>query len=422
MRIALSKLGAHAARVSAAFAVGAAGFSLAGCSPDSSAVAPLRGGAETLSAASADSCVLAASSAASEPCSFPPPRVEVGSVPPSKRQDEMESLACSVQDSICRALEDLEGPVSQGGARFREDRWERSGGGGGRSRAMQDGRVFEKAGVNVSIVHGMLPAAAAAQMAGGGKKLHAKPGGGGLPFYAVGISLVLHPRNPKAPTAHANYRMFEVKSWDPVEGKEQSSWWYGGGADLTPSFLYEADASHFHGVFKAVCDKHDSSYYPKYKAWCDEYFNNRHQAKPGDDGERRGVGGVFFDDFGATTVELSEAVKQSDAGGGHAFAFVRDAANAFLPAYLPIVAKRCNEAFTEEDKRFQQLRRGRYVEFNLVHDRGTKFGLHTPGSRIESILVSLPLTARWEYDAPEPAAGSNASELMKVLRHPREWA
>ncbi|KAA0165271.1 hypothetical protein FNF31_01924 [Cafeteria roenbergensis] len=276
--------------------------------------------------------------------------------------------------------------------------------------------------VNVSIVRGVLPAAAARQMRARGKDMTVRPGADGLPFYAVGVSLVLHPRNPKAPTAHANFRMFEVRDWDPVEGCERARWWYGGGSDLTPSFLDEDDARHFHSTLKAACDKHGSELYPEFKRWCDEYFNNTHRALPGDDGERRGIGGIFYDDFGDTVMSAKEAEERSEEGGGKAFDFVCDAGRAFLPAYIPVLVRHVDEPFTEEDKRWQQLRRGRYVEFNLVHDRGTKFGLHTPGSRIESILVSLPETARWEYQAEDPPKDSAAGRLLEALRRPREWA
>ena len=250
--------------------------------------------------------------------------------------------------------------------------------------------MFEKAGVNVSVVHGTLSPEAAAKM-GGGHDLE----GDDLDFFATGISLVLHPHNPMAPTVHANYRYFERG-----EGVVEGSWWFGGGADLTPSYLFEDDAKHFHQVHKSVCDRHEVADYEAYKAWCDDYFHIKHR------GERRGVGGVFFDDLRA----------QSKAA---CFAFVEDCASHFLDAYLPIVERRMTMPFTPEQKAWQQVRRGRYVEFNLVYDRGTKFGLTTNG-RIESILMSLPLTARWEY-CHEVEDGSDEAALLEVLRQPVNW-
>jgi len=199
---------------------------------------------------------------------------------------------------------------------------------------------------------------------------------------------------------HLNYRYFEVPS--AVEGEAPVAW-FGGGCDLTPSYLYEEDAAHFHNTLKAACDKHDAEHYPRFKAWCDKYFWLPHRS------EARGVGGIFFDDL-------------DDANREKTFAFVRECANAFLPSYAPIVARRRDAPYAEKHKRWQQLRRGRYVEFNLVHDRGTKFGLNTPGARIESILMSLPLTARWEYMAQPEGCGCAEKRLQGVLEAPRYWA
>jgi coproporphyrinogen III oxidase len=270
------------------------------------------------------------------------------------------------------------------------------GGGGGRTRVLQNGRVFEKAGVNVSIVKSKLSKGTIAQMKSRGKEIY----GAEAPFYACGISLVLHPHNPMAPTVHANFRYFEVESRNG-EGRLIKTSWFGGGADLTPAYLFDEDAVHFHKTWKRVCDKHNKAYYPEYKKWCDNYFNLTHRK------ERRGVGGIFFDDL--EVEDMREALN-----------FVSDAAHDFLPAYMPIVKRRKDMAFTAEQKRWQQLRRARYVEFNLVHDRGTKFGLAMPNSRIESILVSMPLTARWEY-CHEPASGTPEARLVEVLRNPVEW-
>ncbi len=294
-------------------------------------------------------------------------------------RQRMETLVRATQDEICSAL------TAATGQPFRDDDWQRPGGGGGHSRVTQDGKVFEKAGVNVSIVHGELSLEAARAM-GGGK--HARDDE--LSFFAAGISLVLHPHNPFAPTVHANYRYFE----------RGSAWWFGGGADLTPSYLFAEDARHFHAVHKAACDAHDPAYYPRFKAWADDYFTITHRK------ERRGVGGIFFDDL-------------HDRPREELFAFVSSCAKAFVPAYVPLLERRKDTPYGPEHKRWQQQRRGRYVEFNLIYDRGTVFGLRT-GGRVESILMSLPLTARWEYDFT-PGAGSPEAELISVLQTPREW-
>ena len=296
----------------------------------------------------------------------------------------MIDMVHQIQDEICEALRTIDG------VDYRQDEWTREEGGGGRSRVFSGGEVFEKAGVNVSVVHGTLSPQAAQSM-GGGHELQGKD----LDFFATGISLVLHPHNPMAPTVHANYRYFERG-----EGQKDGSWWFGGGADLTPSYLFEDDAEHFHRVHKKVCDLHDVANYSAFKKWCDEYFDIKHR------GERRGLGGIFFDDL-------------NGASKNECFEFVRDCAQSFLPSYLPILERRKNLPFTEKQKQWQQLRRGRYVEFNLVYDRGTKFGLTTNG-RIESILMSLPLTSRWEY-CHEVADGSEEALLLNVLREPRDW-
>lgn len=297
-------------------------------------------------------------------------------------RDRMKHLALELQSAVCDALTALDGGA------FRVDQWDRPGGGGGWSRTLQDSRHFEKAGVGVSVVHGELPPAALAAMRARKE---------GLPderrFYATGVSLVLHPHNPFCPTVHANFRYFELG--------DGAAWWFGGGADLTPSYLFEDDAQHFHGTLKAACDRHDPDYYPRFKAWCDEYFLIAHR------GERRGIGGVFFDD-------LDDRPREA------LFAFVSDVGRSFVPAYFPIAARRVGAPFHDGHKRWQQLRRGRYVEFNLVYDRGTVFGLKTD-ARVESVLMSLPLTARWEI-AHEPAPGSEEDRLLAVLRDPRAWA
>ncbi|EPX61243.1 Coproporphyrinogen III oxidase, aerobic [Cystobacter fuscus DSM 2262] len=279
----------------------------------------------------------------------------------------------ALQDEICGALERLDGK-----ARFREDHWTRPGGGGGRSRVLEDGEFLEKGGVSTSVVFGELEEAFAGKLQGEGRT-----------FWAGGLSLVLHPRNPHVPTVHANYRFIH----------QGSKAWFGGGADLTPYYLQEEDAVHFHRVHKEACDRHDPSYYPRYKKACDQYFYLRHRE------EARGVGGIFFENTGE---ELERE-----------FAFVKDVSRAFLPAYLPIAERRKDTPYTEEQRAWQEVRRGRYVEFNLVWDRGTIFGLETKG-RTESILMSLPPRVRWRYDYhPEP--GTEEARLVEVLRRPRDW-
>lgn len=284
---------------------------------------------------------------------------------------EAEAFFRSLQDEITATLE-----VVDGGAKFRQDLWERPGGGGGRTRIMADGKVFDKAGVNWSAVHGD------------------SPHNPDLKFFATGISLVLHPRSPKIPTIHANFRFLQNSAGDA---------WFGGGIDLTPYYLDEDDAHEFHLKLKTACDRHDIGYYPRFKKWCDEYFYIRHR------GETRGIGGIFFDQLGGNERELDKV-----------FLFVQEMGQTFLPSYVPIVEKHRGDSYTEEEVRWQLLRHGRYVEFNLVYDKGTVFGLETNG-RTESILMSLPTLARWEYDM-HPSAGSPEAKLLEVLRNPREWA
>lgn len=280
-----------------------------------------------------------------------------------------------IQDEITRTLEEVDGTAS-----FHEDLWQRDGGGGGRTRILSDGAVFEKAGVNFSQVHGESP-------------LMLSKGISGLSFFASGTSLVLHPHSPAIPTIHANFRFFQQSNGDV---------WFGGGIDLTPYYLDEEDIREFHTTLKHVCDKHDSSYYPRFKRWCDEYFYIKHR------GETRGVGGLFFDHLTGNADELEKI-----------FSFVQEVAEHFLTLYVPIVQKHRNDIYTNDQKRWQLLRRGRYVEFNLVYDKGTLFGLETHG-RIESILMSLPTLARWEYDVI-PDKGSSEEKLLTILRQPKDW-
>ena len=298
-------------------------------------------------------------------------------------KDRFIAYIHELQDRICAALE-----AADGQARFREDRWERPEGGGGKSRVIADGAVFEKGGVNTSVVHGPLPAAMQQTF--------------GVPesdFMACGISLVIHPRNPYVPTVHANWRYFELYN---REGQLIDSW-FGGGADLTPYYVFAEDGRHFHTSLKEVMDPFGPELYPRYKQQCDEYFINRHRAN-----EARGIGGVFYDYLRPQPGFDAERL----------LAFQQAVGNAFLPAYLPIVERRKDMAYGEAQQQWQELRRGRYVEFNLIHDRGTLFGLRTNG-RTESILMSLPPRARWFYDyQPEP--GTPEAELLEYLK-PRDW-
>ncbi len=289
-------------------------------------------------------------------------------------KEKMIAFTGSLQDEICRALERTDGE-----GRFREDHWVREGGGGGSTRILEGGAVFEKAGVNTSGVFGELSQSFAERLAGEGRE-----------FFAAGISLVLHPAHPLVPTLHGNLRFI-------VQGSKA---WFGGGADLTPYYLFEEDAVHFHRTLKQACDRHDLAYYPRFKRTCDEYFYLKHR------GECRGVGGLFFENIGGNLERE--------------FDFVRDCGRAFLPAYLPIVERRKSLRFTPAQRDWQEIRRGRYVEFNLLYDRGTVFGLET-GGRTESILMSLPPRVRWVYDI-QPEPGSEEARLVEVLRHPRSWA
>jgi coproporphyrinogen III oxidase len=280
-----------------------------------------------------------------------------------------------LQDRIVAALEALDGE------RFHEDLWQRPGGGGGRTRVLMEGGLFEKAGVNFSDVQGEFSEEFARQI----------PAGEGRTFTAAGVSLVLHPRSPMVPTVHANFRFIT----------RGHAGWFGGGADLTPYYPVREDVVHFHRTWKAVCQKHaDAVDYAKLKKWCDEYFHLAHR------NEARGVGGIFFD-YLAGDLERT-------------FDFVRDAGDAFLESYLPVAGRRKGDTYSEAQKEFQEYRRGRYVEFNLVYDRGTTFGLKT-GGRIESILMSLPAKARWWYDY-QPAPGSPEAELTEYWLKPRDWA
>ena len=288
-----------------------------------------------------------------------------------------------LQDRITQALEEVDGVAT-----FKEDLWERPEGGGGRTRVIENGAVFEKGGVNISAVHGALPPA-----------MQSYFGVKDADFFACGLSLVLHPKNPMVPTVHANWRYFEMYD---ANGSVVDQW-FGGGQDLTPYYLFDEDAIHFHSVCKKVCDRHDDSFHAHYKERCDTYFYNSHRK------EGRGIGGLFFDYCKPTETMSLE----------NWYNFVSDVGNSFLEAYLPIVEKRKLLEYSDTQRNWQEIRRGRYVEFNLVHDKGTLFGLKTNG-RIESILMSLPPQVQWVYNHhPEP--DSEEERLIKVLENPVDW-
>jgi coproporphyrinogen III oxidase len=297
-----------------------------------------------------------------------------------------------LQDRICVALEGIDRK-----AKFIEDQWQRGEGGGGKTRVVTNGNVFEKGGVNTSVVFGQVTGAMRTQLQIDGDE-----------WWACGLSLVLHPMNPFVPTVHCNYRMFEVYHNNDDSSKPPSGGsgvcWFGGGTDLTPYYLFEEDARHFHQTYKDICDEFDPFFYPIFKKQCDNYFVNIHR-----NNERRGIGGIFYD------------YQRPDENHPLDFwmNFGKACGNAFIPAYLPIVEKRKDIPYTDKHKHWQEIRRGRYVEFNLVHDRGTLFGLKTNG-RIESILMSLPPIARFEYN-DQPEKGSEEEKLTQVLMNPKDW-
>lgn len=345
-------------------------------------------------------------------------------------RQRVEEYISKLQDDIVGAFEKLDPNAPP----FKRDSWLRPQGGRGLSCVFQvpppapgaeaaaQETVLEKAGVNISVVHGMLPPPAIKQMRADHSSIPDLQSA--VPFFAAGLSLVIHPRNPHAPTVHANYRYFEITEQPTKEEAAQEkpgkliAWWFGGGSDLTPSYLYEEDAVHFHQTIRDACDAHGADVYPAFKKWCDEYFHIPHR------GESRGIGGIFFDDL---CDEPHKRFPNDDAArpktAEEIFAFVRAAGDAFVPSYIPILERRYKTPSTEHERRWQLIRRGRYVEFNLVYDRGTKFGLMTPGARIESILMSLPETARWEYMSDlGMEAESREGKLVEVLKNPREWA
>ncbi|HYC32189.1 MAG TPA: oxygen-dependent coproporphyrinogen oxidase [Gemmatimonadales bacterium] len=305
-------------------------------------------------------------------------------------RSRIAELVVEMHDDVTRFFTELDGR-----GEFREDRWERPGGGGGVSRVLTDGGAFEKAGVNRSIVEGTLPAGAAQRF---GSRMAPE---GETGFFAAGVSLVVHPASPMVPTVHLNVRYLEIIG----PGGETLDAWFGGGTDLTPTYPHPEDAAHFHRTLKALCERTHPAWYGRFKTWCDHYFVNPHR---GD--ERRGIGGIFFDHLrpGESDVDVAGIVR-----------FWLEVGRSLPAAYGPIVGRRRGESWGERERRFQLFRRGRYVEFNLVHDRGTLFGLQT-GARIESVLMSLPPLAAWPY-APEWPAGSFEAKLMAMLE-PRDWA
>lgn len=300
---------------------------------------------------------------------------------PHEHLTAVQQFLQQLQDSICSSLESADGK-----AKFVEDAWQREEGGGGKSRVLTGGAVFEQAGVNYSHVFGAnMPASATAH----------RPELAGRSFNACGVSLVIHPNNPYLPTTHANVRFFIAE-----KAGEQPVWWFGGGFDLTPYYPFEEDVVHWHQTAKDAVDPFGEQYYPAYKKWCDEYFYLKHR------GETRGVGGLFFDDLNQPGFDTS-------------FALMRAVGEAFVPAYLPIVEKRKATAYGERERQFQLYRRGRYVEFNLVYDRGTLFGLQS-GGRTESILMSMPPLVRWQYGF-QPEADSAEAQLYQRYLKPQDW-
>lgn len=295
--------------------------------------------------------------------------------------DTVKEYLLDLQDSICQSL-----AAEDDSKAFNEDAWQRDGGGGGRSRVMEDGEVFEKAGINFSHVYGDgLPVSATAH----------RPELAGRSFQALGVSLVIHPRNPYVPTSHANVRFFiaEKDGADPV-------WWFGGGYDMTPYYGFDEDCVHWHQTAKQACIPFGDEVYARYKKWCDEYFYLKHRDEP------RGIGGLFFDDL-------------NEWGFDKSFEFMQSIGDSYLKAYQPIVARRKDTQYSERERDFQLYRRGRYVEFNLVYDRGTLFGLQT-GGRTESILMSLPSLVKWRYNW-QPEAGSKEAELYEKYLKANDW-
>lgn len=303
-------------------------------------------------------------------------------------KEQWISFIHDLQNKICQALEQADG-----GATFQEDKWEREGGGGGKTRVIANGNVFEKGGVNTSVVFGKVTPAMQAQL-----KTPATIGNGS--WFACGLSLVIHPKSPLVPTVHCNYRMFELYH----EDGSLADRWFGGGTDLTPYYLVEEDVVHFHKTYKNICDDYGTDLFVNFKKECDDYFVNHHR-----NGERRGIGGIFYDH------QRPDGKRDVDFWVN----FAKSCGYGFIDAYIPIVEKNKNLAYTPEQKYWQEIRRGRYVEFNLVHDRGTIFGLKTNG-RTESILMSLPATVRFDYNY-QPQPGSEEDKLLQACLKPKDW-
>jgi coproporphyrinogen III oxidase len=301
------------------------------------------------------------------------------------RAERFVTYIKTLQDQICDRFEELDGAST-----FDEDQWSREEGGGGTTRIIKDGDLFEKGGVNISEVHGDLP-----------EQIQRKFGVSDDKFFAAGISLVMHPLSPMVPTVHANFRYFEL--YEAEVGGNRSDAWFGGGIDLTPYYLWEEDVIQFHTVLKNACDPHGSELYPRFKEKCDNYFYLDHR------NEARGIGGVFFDYLRANDERTLDDWHD----------FTTSVGDCFLDAYVPIVRRRRDEPYDDQHRHFQEVQRGRYVEFNLVYDRGTLFGLKT-GGRTESILMSMPPRVRWEYDFTLEE-GSREEELKEVLTSPRDW-
>jgi coproporphyrinogen III oxidase len=302
-------------------------------------------------------------------------------------REEWINFIYNLQNNICRSLETIDGK-----GKFKEDVWQRKpdgSGGGGKTKVISNGNIFEKGGVNTSVVYGNVTPQMRKSLQIDGEK-----------WFACGLSLVIHPSNPFVPTVHCNYRYFELYDKD----EDLCDQWFGGGTDLTPYYLFEEDAKHFHQTYKDVCDGFDEKFYPSFKKICDDYFVNTHR-----NNERRGIGGIFYDH--------QKIDEKHDLNFW--FDFSKTCGNAFIDAYIPIAEKRKNIVFTNANKYWQEIRRGRYVEFNLVHDRGTLFGLKTNG-RTESILMSLPPTVRFEYDY-QPEKNSEEEKLLQVCLHPKDW-